>query len=454
MIFTILLGLFGLGIIIIIHELGHFVAANLSGIEVETFSVGFGKRIFGIKKNKTLYQVSLIPFGGYCKLKGDDLLRLAVQKELTKIPDEKSSFFSVHPLKRVAVAVAGPLFNLIFAFLVLTIVWWSGFYIYSPSNRIVLATDYSLDSFKSEPPATRAGLKTGDIIIGINGKPVRNFQDLLEIVSVNAGEKLNLSVKRDSRVINLFLTPELDINTGAGKIGVYSWIVPVVWKVDKSSPAQIAGVKPGDIITMVNNRKVSNVLDISTVLKKKPSKINVTLLRKNTKVNTTLIPFYDEKGIPKLGISFKEAKYRLGGLGFMDGVKKGYNETIRTIGMTLKGIVLLFRGINMHNAVAGPLRIGYYIGNATSSGFSLGFRRGIISFSRLLALLSIVLFIMNLLPLPAFDGGQTVLFLTEFITGRKISPKLIYRIQIFGFSFMILLAVIITFSDVLFFMGK
>jgi len=454
MILTILLGLFGLGIIIIVHEFGHFIAANLSGIEVETFSVGFGKKVFGFKKKKTLYQVSLIPFGGYCKLKGDDMLRLAVQEDLTQIPDEQGSFFTVPPLKRVAVAVAGPLANLIFAFLVLTIVWWSGFYIYSSPNKIVLASDYSLDTFKSEPPATKAGLKTGDIIMGVNGNVVRNFQDLLEMISVNAGEKLSLSVKRSSKIIHIFLTPALDVNTGAGRIGVYSWIDPVVWKVDKNSPAQIAGLKPGDIITVVDDSTVNNVLDISRVLQEKPSMINITVLRKNTKINTTLIPFYDEKGIPKLGISFKEAKYRLGGLGFIDGVKKGYKETIGTIGMTLKGIALLFRGINMHNAVAGPLRIGYYIGNATSSGFSLGLRTGIISFSRLLALLSIVLFIMNLLPLPAFDGGQTVLFLTEFITGRRVGPKLIYRIQVFGFSLMILLAIIITFSDVLFFMGK
>ena len=454
MIFTILLGLFGLGVIIFIHEFGHFIAAKLNGIEVEIFSIGFGKKLFGFKHNKTLYQISVIPFGGYCKLKGDDMLRIAIQDDLTKIPDEEGSFFSVHPLRRVAVAVAGPVANLVFAFIVLTVVWWSGFTIYSSSNKIVLATDYSINKFLSEPPATKAGLQTGDIITGINGRKVRNFQDLLEIVSENPGKNLIMTIKRNEKRINLKVVPELDTNTGAGRIGVYAWIKPEIWKISKNSAAWIAGLKPGDIITYADKTRVKNVLDISRVLKKKPSKIVVKVLRNGNSFTATLLPFYNEKGIPELGITFKEERYKLGGVGFVNGIKRGYRQTINTIEMTFKGISLMFKGINMHNAVAGPLRIGYYIGKSTSNGFAVGIKTGIVSFSRLLALLSIVLFIMNLLPLPAFDGGQTILFLIEYITGKKVGPKLIYRIQVFGFSLMILLAVVITFSDVLFFMGK
>jgi regulator of sigma E protease len=133
---------------------------------------------------------------------------------------------------------------------------------------------------------------------------------------------------------------------------------------------------------------------------------------------------------------------------------KSVDETWSTITLTVKGFGLLFQGIKLRNAVAGPLRITYYIGTAATSGFALGVGAGVVSFFRFLAFLSVVLFLMNLVPIPAMDGGQIVLFVVEIIRGRPVRSRLIWRLQIIGFSLLIGLSLFVTFSDVLFFMGR
>ncbi len=454
MFFQIVIGLIGLGIIIFIHESGHFLAAKMNGIEVEVFSLGFGRKLLGFKRGNTLYQISLIPFGGYCKLKGDEILKTASKTDLVEVPDEKGSFFSASPLRRIVVAFAGPLANFVFAIVILSLVWWVGFNVYSSSNRIILASDY-FDYQKGEfPPATRAGLKTGDVILSVNGKKIRNFQDLVEVVSANPGEKLIFTVNRHGRLLTIPITPKLDKDTGSGRIGVYSWIDPVVGKVIPGKSAALAGIRAGDVIIGINDSVVKNTLDIFKVLKDKPQKIILKIKRGDSILTLPVVVSYDEAGNPDLGMFFKEQMYKEGGRGIIYGLKRGTEETFATIGMTLKGIVMLFRGINIHNTVAGPLRISYYLGEVAKSGFELSLKAGVISFVRLLSLLSIVLVIMNLLPLPALDGGQILLFIIEIIRRKRVSPKLIYRVQVIGFSFIIIVAVMITFSDILFFIGK
>ena len=135
-------------------------------------------------------------------------------------------------------------------------------------------------------------------------------------------------------------------------------------------------------------------------------------------------------------------------------LQKSGEETLSTVTLTVKGIGLLFQGIKLRNAVAGPLRITYYIGTAATAESQLGFWAGLVSFFRILAFLSEVLFLMNLLPIPAMDGGQILLFLIEIARGKPVRSRLIWRLQMIGFSLLIMLSLYVTFSDVLFFMGK
>lgn len=449
MILTIFFGVLGLGIMVFVHELGHFIAAKKVGIGVEVFSLGWGSKMIGFSRGETSYQLSWVPIGGYCKMKGDDVFN---QGEVTS---REGSFFAASPLRRIIVAVSGPLANMIFAVIILTIIWWAGFNIYSDGNRIILASDYTNEISAANLPAARAGLITGDRIIAIDNHQVEKFQDILEIVSTSPAKELILTVQRDEGLLNITVVPELDLQTGAGKIGVYAWRDLVVDQLDPGGAAFLAGLKPGDRITALNGREVGHTLDLYQTLAENPPAISVTYLRGGEKRENDLVVFYHDNGSADLGLSFKVKVFSSPDISLPGALLKGAVETYRTLELTLKGITLLFSGVNLKNAVAGPLRITYYVGSVAKSGFRLGgVGSGLVSFFRFLCLLSIVLFLMNLLPLPALDGGQILIFLVEIIRRKAISPKVIYRIQIVGFSMLIVLVIFFTFNDIMFFMGR
>jgi regulator of sigma E protease len=250
------------------------------------------------------------------------------------------------------------------------------------------------------------------------------------------------------------VVPELDLQTGAGKIGVYAWRDLVVDQLDPQGSAFLAGLKPGDRITALNGKEVSHTLDLYQELAGKPQAVTVTYQRGAQKAETDLVVYYQDNGSADLGLSFRVKVFSSPDISLPGALLKGIAETYRTMELTVKGITLLFSGVNLKNAVAGPLRITYYVGSVARSGFRLGVGSGLVSFFRFLCLLSVVLFLMNLLPLPALDGGQILIFLIEIIRRKAISPKVIYRIQIVGFSILIVLVVFFTFNDILFFMGR
>ena len=163
---------------------------------------------------------------------------------------------------------------------------------------------------------------------------------------------------------------------------------------------------------------------------------------------------YDEKGNPNVGIGFAVRTYRSPRMGFDGAVRQSLDETWSTVTMTVKGFGLLFHGINIRKAVAGPLKITQLIGEAATSGFQVGIAFGIINFFRLLALLSVVLLLMNLLPIPATDGGQIIIFIVEMARGKPLRSRLIWRLQIIGFSALLMIFVLVSFSDILSFMGR
>jgi regulator of sigma E protease len=432
---------------VIIHELGHFLAAKRVGIEVEAFSLGWGRKIVGFDYKGTNYRISMLPFGGYCKMKGENPYSQAEQRE-------DGTFFAARPWKRIITSAAGPLANVLFAVLILSLIWWIGFDVHTDGNRIVLATDYNVDGFAELPPATKAGLKTGDRIVAIDGQPINHFQDLLETVSTSANREMLLTIDRGGRILQTTLIPELDLDTGAGRIGVYAWRDPVVGKVTAGGAADLAGLQAGDRIVAAANKPVSHTLDLYQRLEDRPPTMVIRYQREGSTADTTLVLDYDEQGFAKLGFNFAMGVYPSQRVGPIGALHRGAVESWRTFFITVRGIGLLFQGVNLRNAVAGPLRITYYVGSAATSGFSFGITQGLVTYFRFLCLLSIVLFLINLLPIPGLDGGQILVFSLEALRRKPLQPKVIARIQMISFSFIVLIAVVVTFSDILFFMGR
>jgi regulator of sigma E protease len=444
---TIIFGIIGFGIMVFVHEFGHFIAAKRVGIGVETFSLGWGRKIVGFDYKGTNYRISMLPFGGYCKLKGEDPYNPQEQRA-------DGTFFAAAPWKRIVTSAAGPLANVLFAVLVLTLIWWIGFDVHTDGNRIILASDYTMDSFDGTPPATAAGLETGDRIVAVDGTPVNNFQDLLESVATEPNRQIRLTIERDGRRLQTTLTPELDLDTGAGRIGVYAWRDPIVEKVEPGQAASLAGLRKGDRIVEAGGTAVRNTLDLYQQLQDRPALLPIHYLRDGTERQATLVLDYGEEGFANLGIDFAVGVYSSQRVGPVGALVKGVEESWQILTVTLKGFGLLFQGINLRKAVAGPLRIIYTVGSAATSGFSFGIAQGLAYYFRLLCWLSIVLFIINLLPIPGLDGGQILVFTLEVIRRKPLDPKVISRIQMIGFSFIVLLAVVVTFNDIFLFMGR
>ena len=451
MLTNIIVGLFGLGIVVFVHEAGHFLAAKFFGITVQTFSIGWGKKIWRFRKGETEYCISLFPAGGYCQLKGEEVLKAAIEKNSDHIETEEGSLFSVSPWKRIVVFFSGPFMNLLFSIIVLSVIWFNGFTYYSPDSRIILVSDYHSDQLY---PADSAGLKSGDKIIEIDNRPISNYQDMKEIVAINPQKKMIIKIIRDEKTIELEIEPSLNKSTGAGIIGVYPWLEPVVLKIEPGSPAEAAGFLKGDTITEVSGIPVRNQMDFFSKLETKPGKMDIKYIRDNAEYFSSLALTYNEKGQTNPGFMFNVYQYSTPDYSPLGALKKGVEESFSIIFVSLKGLKTLFKGVDLNNAVSGPIRITYMVGEHATTAFSESFKTGIISFFQFLSLISIVLFFMNLLPIPAIDGGQIVFSLCEIIFRRNFRPKIIYRYQVVGFVFIFLLLFFSLFNDILFFIKK
>ncbi|GHU69779.1 zinc metalloprotease [Spirochaetia bacterium] len=441
----IILGLIGLGVVVFVHELGHFLAARLVGIEVEAFSIGWGKPILKKKVGAVEYRLGMFPLGGYCKMRGENEFQEAWENKKNAVDPVPGTYFGVSPFRRIVSAFAGPFFNLIFAVLVLSIYWGTGFEVKDLDNRIILASEIAGDE---QYPADEAGLKTGDRIIGINGKKTPYYRDISENIATNPEKNLALSVERDGSLLDLEVRPSLDKSTGAGKIGVYFWTDPVISTV--TGPAAAAGLAEGDRIIRVNGEEIPHSVEMMKILEESPRELTIDYERNGSIAQTLLIPIYTENGEADVGIGYGMVEYQNPALNPFAALAKGTEETWKTFVMSVRSLALLFRGIDLTQAVSGPVRITYMAGDIAASGFGQSFVTGIRSMAYFLSLISISLCIMNLLPLPILDGGMIILFLIEWIFRKPLNPRAISAFQMVGVVLIFGLMIFAVFGDVLY----
>ncbi|MDR1787574.1 MAG: RIP metalloprotease RseP [Treponema sp.] len=449
----ILLGLLGLGIVVFVHELGHFLAARLVGIEVEAFSIGWGKPFLRKKLGAVEYRLGVFPLGGYCKMKGENEFREAWENRQNQVEPVPGSFFAARPWRRIIVSFAGPFFNLVFAALVLSCIWGIGFTITTPENRIVLASEVDRGE---RYPADDAGLATGDRVISINGKSISTYQEIQQEIALHPEEPLALVVERDGQTLPLSTTPALDKSSGAGRIGVYYWAEPVVDEVLPEGPAALAGLESGDLIRAVNGEEVPYTAALIPLLKRgndapePPAPLPIVYERAGQLRETAIVPRYDEAGNADLGLGWKLTAVRSPRYSLPGALAKGAAETGRFFAVSLKGLGLLFRGVDLTKAVSGPVRITYMVGDAAAAGFGRSAGTGFGVLANFLALISISLCIMNLLPLPILDGGMILLFLIEMLIRRPLHPRFIAVFQTAGIVLIAALMLFALFGDILY----
>lgn len=433
----ILIGLLALAIVVIIHELGHFIAARRCGVVVETFSIGWGPVLFRKKRGETEYRISALPIGGYCGMKGEHAFTEALDKKLDAIPQDPGSFYGVHPLKRVIIAFSGPFANLCFAAIVLAFVSAAGYTYQTYGNSIVPASRYGGEV---DSPVDKAGLAEGDTIISLGEKKMANFSDIQQFVATRPEESFEVTYVRDGTTRTSLITPTLDKKTGSGKIGIYPYIPLVVGSIKEGSAADAAGMRLGDRVVAVNGLPVSHYMQFTALLKDKPEQVTISVERDGIVTERPLVLLYGADGQVESGIAWKTETVRVAGTDFLGSVKSGLVETGNTIALTIKSIALLFRGVDVTEAVSGPVRITMMIGEVAQTS--------LIGVAELLSVICVSLFLMNLLPIPILDGGLILFSVIEAITRKPLKPKTLYYVQFIGMAFIVCLFVFAMFGDI------
>jgi regulator of sigma E protease len=248
--------------------------------------------------------------------------------------------------------------------------------------------------------------------------------------------------------------PGLEKSTAAGKIGVYAWIDPLIDAVAEDGPAALAGLKAGDRILKASGEDISHTMAISKLLAEEPRTLELEFERDGQRLTASLAPAYGESGGADLGISWQIIRYHTPRLSPLGALAKGFSESWKTLVVSVKSLALLFRGIDLTQAVSGPVRITYMVGDAAAEGFGQSIGAGISSMANFLALISIALCIMNLLPLPILDGGMILLFIIEGITRRPLHPRFVHAFQTVGVVLIFGLMIFAVFGDILYLAGR
>jgi regulator of sigma E protease len=448
----IILGIFAFGILVFVHEFGHFIAAKVLGIKVEIFAIGFGPKIIGFTKGDTTYQISLFPMGGFCKFKGDDII------DTNPEALDKESFYGASPLRRTIVAFFGPFMNYLLAIVVLSIIAFGTHKEEYLPSKIVLVDDFTYNSeFYEETSAKKANIQTGDTILKINDRDINTFQDISKAMIYQKDNKnVKMIVDRNGENINIDITPKWSPEQMKPIIGIYSYIEPVVKYNPNNKLANYLEMENYDKIIGIDDdyehiteAKISNYLFDNYGLKKRGI---LHIDRDGTTIDKEIDFEYLNIDIAKNELYFNYyLPIRTTNLynPFL-AIKSGFENSNEVIAISAIGLYsLIFKPKkNIGNQLGGPIMIGYLIGSSTLSNIKDNISKGIKTFFSLIAYISLALAFFILLPLPAVDGGHIILNLFELITKKRVNLKVVAIINMIGFFLLILLAIYIAGLDI------
>ncbi len=416
-----------LGIMILIHELGHFWAALSVGVRVETFSIGFGSRLFGFKRGDTDFRISAIPLGGYVRMLGE--------QPGDEAAADPRSFQSKARWQRAIVIVAGPVMNILLAIAIVTALYMHGFQTEVETSAAVIS------SILPNSPAAKAGLEPGDKIVDLAGHKNPNWPDVLMNTALNANHALPVVVDRKGRTVKSIVKPEMDPKEG---IGVAGWRGGVqVGDVTKGSPAEAAGLRSGDSFVTVNGQSVAGIGTVQQAVFHSGGKpVALTVMRAGQMQNLTVTPTPgpDAKMPWHIGINFKlPVQFVKLGIGPALVESARFNKQNALLIFQLLGS-LVERRVSPKSTLAGPIQIALMSSEAA--------QEGPFSFLSLMAVLSLNLAIFNLLPIPILDGGTLLLLIIEMLLQREVTLQVKETVFKLGFVFLMMIVVFVIYNDI------
>ena len=452
-----------IGVMILVHELGHFWAARAFNVKVEVFSFGFGPRLFGFRRGETDYRFSLILFGGYVKMAGEQLdlnAGLLVGEKTGQQPNEEGSSVPdagpnglVEPTtkdliylwqkprwQRLIIAAAGPFMNVVLAIAVLT-----GLFMVS-YERVLNEGGALVGHVQPDSPASKAGIQAGDKIIRLNGKDNPDWEEIITKEIEGVQRTLTVTIERNGRQFPVSLTPVLDEKEGVGSAGWEGQNEIQVGSVNDGYPADSAGLKKGDLLAKINTIPIHSRYTLPEVIRRSDGKpVTIEYVRDGVHHTVTLKPIFKNPdgtsarwmigvlpdiklNIQKTSLSFPDALHE-------SLVQNGKNASL--IFEFLRGI--LERRMSAKN-LSGPIGIAHYATEAAQEGPG--------PFLLLMSVVSLNLAIFNLLPIPILDGGVILTLLIEMVMGRDLSLNVKEAMLKVGFVFLMMLVVFVIYNDI------
>jgi len=418
-----------LGIMIVVHELGHFLAAKYFGVRVEVFSVGFGKRLFGFRRGETDYRVSALPLGGYVKMAGENPM-----EERTGEPGE----FMSHPRwQRLIIAVAGPAMNILLAIALLT-----GVFMVHYEHPIYLDQPAVIGWVLDKSAAEKAGLQAGDRIVKVGNTQNPTWEDVLPKVLLSPNQPVNLVIQRGNETLSKTIVPE---PVGQEQFGNPGWVPEQPMKVtylEPNMPAAPAGIKVGDEIVAVNGTPVRSTGSLKRHLQQsKANPVDITLLRDGRELHVTVTPALDTEH-NEYRIGFASEPQHVDKLPFTAALSKSIDQNKKNSMLILELVKKMMERKVSIKQMEGPIGIARASGEAARQD-------GWTPLLGLMAAISLNLGIFNLFPIPILDGGLILLLLIESLMRRDISMRVKERIYQAAFVCLVLFAGLVIFNDVM-----
>ncbi|UCH65045.1 MAG: RIP metalloprotease RseP [Ignavibacterium sp.] len=439
-----------IGILVFIHEFGHFAAAKLSGMRVDVFAIGFGRRLFGWNKKtgftfgdldkdfdgegNTDYRISMLPLGGYVKIAG--MVDESFDTKFASTEAQPYEFRSKPMWQKIFVITAGVFMNFMLAW----IIFWGGNFF---EERAVFNTT-TIGIVVTGSAANSAGFETNDKILAVNGENVSDWEDLVAKLFINSlGEDVNVLIERNGVAKTLLVTrsniPDYETQ---GDFLLPEGTVTSIGEVLEDAPAMTAGLQAGDIFLSIKNIPVLSRHQVTKIIKSNPqTEIPITVVRDVDTLTMAVTPGKDGMIGISIATQFKgDVKYT--SYGFFESIYKGLTDIVKYTDLTFNMLGKVFTGkVEFGKAFGGPVKIAQYAAKTADIGIS--------SFLYFLALLSLSLAIINIMPFPVLDGGHLLIIIIEGIAKREIPIRIKIAIQNTGLVILLLLMAFIIYNDIL-----
>jgi regulator of sigma E protease len=417
---------FVLGVLIFVHELGHYVMARRIGVRVLTFSLGFGPKLINVRRGDTDYCISAIPLGGYVKMAGE-----TPDDDRTGAADE---FLSKSKWQRFQVLVAGPLMNILLAIVVLAVVLYQGADVPAYEQRLPV-----IGKVADGSPAAKAGLRPGDRIVSVGDRSVETWEEAYMAIVPKANRLVRIVVRRDGHDLDFDVTPDAQTKYEVGDIGVLPEIHPQIRAVAPGQPADRAGLKTGDVILAASGRADVTREQLIDIIKAHDGRPMTLRIRRGTSEQDVSVTPHKKDDVTVIGVELSPIELRTIEPGPIQAVQLSLARNWEWTRLIVQTLVGLFTRETSVKQLMGPVAIAELSGGAAALGWMALFN--------LMAMISLNLGLLNLMPIPVLDGGHIAIMALEGLARRDFSMRVKEKLLLAGFVVLLMLMVTVIYND-------